>query len=237
MTDELDPIPTLDLWMLLKRLRLPRTEAGEPKPGTEDLHSAYANVRAWLARVELDLGLPSYERTSDWAEFDTVRQRYGLCPKCRCNDGYLMVDKQFWSMCHRHRLRWPVVESAIVDMMVIDRRDEWEDRFRPVGKYRVVEPITVVEQKEDDEGIPMSVLRPPEKYASKPRLQLVPKPTKQKDAPKPHAGGTLREFTFDVIQCAYLAGVVLPWIKLQDLWFAVTDHLDEYYTDWYLARG
>lgn len=143
---DLESVPTMELWTLLKRFPLPRTASGDPAPGSEDLHAAHASVRAWLARVELELGLPSFENTADWAEYDYDRRQLGLCPRCRRNDGYTLINDEFWGLCHRHRVKWEVPDDAVGGgSFVADTGDVEESPFRPVRKYQVVEPIHVVD--------------------------------------------------------------------------------------------
>jgi hypothetical protein len=232
-------IPTLDLWLLLKRYPLPRTESGEPAPGSEDLHGAHAAVRAWLANKELDLGLPSFEDTGYWAEFDYRRSLYGLCPKCRRNDDYLMVRGEYWSMCHRHRLRWEVSPDVINDMFVPEALDVWEDRFRPVGKYKVVKPLVVAEPEVDDNPIKFEDLHRESDGKPEPHLRLVPKPEhpeSPKPVPDPWSPGraTAWDHAVRLVMMIFVLYIAAPWERVcesvEDLceWF----ERDEDEDDW-----
>ncbi len=31
---------------------------------------------------------------------------WGVCPRCKRNDGYLNIRRVHWFVCHRHRVRW-----------------------------------------------------------------------------------------------------------------------------------
>lgn len=145
-------IPTLALWMLLKRCPLPQTDDGRPEPGSEELHRAHAAVQAWLAKTELELGCPSFADSSHWAEFDDKRRKYGVCPRCRRNDGvlWLQATDEFWSMCHRHRARWLVPPERVEVIFVADCSESWKDPRRPVKEYAPINPVRFADEPEVD---------------------------------------------------------------------------------------
>lgn len=212
------PVPTIDLWKILKRFPLPFDEDGNPAPGSEDLHAAHAAAHAWLARVELELGCPSYVDSAELSEFDPVRRQYGLCPDCRKNDGYLFVKDRFWSFCHRHEVRWEVDEGAIQDGFVVFGDEQWEDEERPVGKYRRVIPLTVAKREPPPEPIPMPIKAVDgSESPSRPELRLVRR-QQPEDAQNLQDTEQYGGFLSAVITMVYLLFVLIPGDYLRELW-------------------
>lgn len=218
---ERHPLPTIQLWKLLKRFPLPLTDDGKPEPGSEDLHAAHAAVYAWLAKMELELGCPSYANSRDLSEFDPARRRYGLCPKCRTNDGYLwlMDSGEYWAICHRHRARWQISFDVIEDGFVPDGTEEWEEGRRPVSKYRVVEPIRLPDLEPEDmtPRVPYDQMfgrdKPQKQEKKKPDLRLV-----KSDEPGPDRPGSAPpedEITWRGVLHILFVGI--PSVYLRDI--------------------
>ena len=76
---------------------------------------------------------------------------WGLCPRCRQNDGCFTVGKDHWYVCHQHLTRWWVganlFSTSWQDMSELEREREEVG----LARYREVEPWH--HPLPDDDGI------------------------------------------------------------------------------------
>ena len=89
------------------------------------------------------------ERSSDSGGRVTTTHRFGGCPECGDQDGYVNVGRSHWIVCDPHRTKWWVGENLFSSW-----RDEDEETWRKnkvmLAGYREVEPVQAFDECDVD---------------------------------------------------------------------------------------
>jgi|GEM_PF-1287195 len=65
-------------------------------------------------------------------------RRFGGCPECGCDDGFLNLGREHWFVCHRHQVTW-CVGSNLFGCWRQETEQDWKANLDRIGHYKVVD--------------------------------------------------------------------------------------------------
>jgi hypothetical protein len=82
-----------------------------------------------------------------------MSERFGACPTCHKNDGYINSGKSHWFMCVEHRVKWCPAANLFSSWMyetAEEQREQW-DKIGMDTYTTIEEPYHGEEDTSDDE--------------------------------------------------------------------------------------
>lgn len=61
--------------------------------------------------------------------------RFGVCPQCARNDGYLNIGSSHWFVCHEHKLKWCAGENLFRSWRQQTKR-HWRRNWELLCSYK-----------------------------------------------------------------------------------------------------
>jgi hypothetical protein len=77
---------------------------------------------------------------------------FGVCPHCRCHDGYVNLGREHWFYCKRHRVMWWFGDNVFSSWMHETAEEQRASAERVAG-FVVVEPLWPPEPPADPSWI------------------------------------------------------------------------------------
>ena len=77
---------------------------------------------------------------SDIVKLPGIETKFGVCPECGLNDGYLNIVKQHWYYCERHKYKWCAGEDLFSSWQE-DTEQDWQKNKHRLARYKKVKPV------------------------------------------------------------------------------------------------
>ena len=74
------------------------------------------------------------------SDTDNSPGRFGGCPVCGGNDGFLNINRGHWFMCKKHMTKW-CAGSNLFRCWRFETEDIWRENFEILSDYREVTPV------------------------------------------------------------------------------------------------
>ena len=82
------------------------------------------------------------KRSAKVIEFpDPKLDRFGLCPKCLRNDGFLNIERDHWYHCRTHKLKW-WIGSNLFSCWQLEDELRWRANAEFLAGYTEIEEFT-----------------------------------------------------------------------------------------------